>query len=171
MKSFAISVFGLCAVLGLSTSALADVSFPRDFNARLSGAQEVPEVITNTRGRFDIEFNKKLTKASFELSVRDGVAVTNAHIHCAPAGENGAIVVFLFGPDPGIDVDGELSEDTFTNDDIIDSDPASTCGVSINNIASLLAALFEGRLYVNVHTTVNPTGEVRGQLFGGHASD
>jgi hypothetical protein len=137
------------------------------FKTELSGAQEVPEVVTDTSGSARIRFDRALSEVRFDLRVRRGVGVIQAHIHCAPAGINGPVVVFLFGPaSPSVDVDGRLSRGVATNDDIIPQDPPSAaCGVTINNVASLLEALRQGRLYVNVHTDANPAGEVRGQLL------
>ena len=78
---------------------------------------------------------------------------------------NGPVVAFLFGPeDPGVNVSGRLASGTIENADVIatDGDP---CGATINNIASLYAAILDGRIYVNVHSAANPGGEVRSQLF------
>ena len=47
----------------------------------------------------------------------------------------------------------------------IDPVLSPTCGVTINNIASLQAAASAGRIYVNVHSEAFPAGVVRGQLF------
>ena len=78
-----------------------------EFAARLSGAEEVPPVVTDTTGKVEIEFNEDETKAEYELSVRKGIRVTQSHIHCAPKGVNGPIVVFLAGfHNRGWDVDG-----------------------------------------------------------------
>jgi hypothetical protein len=135
------------------------------FVAALSGDQEVTAppggVDTDTTGHIRLNFDGGLTKARYVLRVFDGLAITQAHLHCARAGENGSVVAFLFGPEPGgIDVDGLLERGTLTNDDIIPG-----CDPIINNIASLLAAVLEGRIYVNVHSEVNPAGEVRGQIL------
>lgn len=128
-----------------------------------SGAQEVPEVTTNTGGGFLIVFSLDLSSAQFWLNVADGVEITQAHLHCAAAGVNGPVIAFVFGPaNPPVDVDGRLSEGTLTNDDIITRD----CnGLEVNNIASLAYAATQGLIYVNVHSVAHPNGVVRGQLI------
>ncbi|MDJ0848578.1 MAG: CHRD domain-containing protein [Myxococcota bacterium] len=85
---------------------------------------------------------------------------------------NGPIVLFLAviapiaGPG-GEDVDGELTDDTSTNADLEVGDFAANpdCGVPVNNIASLRAAMEKGLIYLNVHSEFNPPGEVRAQLL------
>ncbi len=150
-----------------------DRSFQRTFEVKCTGEQEVTTpaggVETETRCKAYLRFDKGLTKVDYQLDVREGTAVTQAHIHCALAGTNGPIVVFLFPlTSPGVDVDGELAEGTLTQADLLAVDFAANpaCGLTINNISSLLHALREGRLYVNVHSEDNPAGEVRGQIFG-----
>jgi hypothetical protein len=63
-----------------------------------------------------------------------------AHIHVAPRGQAGPVVVPLCGPCPT---------------------PASG---SANVTPALLTALQTGGAYVNVHTAANAAGEIRGQL-------
>ena len=138
-----------------------------EFKADLTGDQEVPPVVTNTTGEIEVEFNDDLTEAEFELEVRDGVAVTQAHLHCAPAGVNGPVMAFLFGFVPGgFDVDGDLAEFTLTDANIaaVGADCVPTIGMVINNIADLAQAMQDGNIYANVHSVANPPGEVRGQL-------
>lgn len=150
------------------------------FVAGLSGDQEVTMppggVETRTSGRLQLRFDAALTKAHFVLRVRRGELITQAHLHCARAGVNGPIVVFLFNQAPipgpgGINVNGVLSRGMFDNFDIevrdIPFEDNESCGVRINNIASLLAAVRDGLIYVNVHSEANLPGEVRGQIFDG----
>ena len=95
MKKLYAIILLLSALLIVPGTASAD---GWEFEADLSGSQEFPSVVvTNTTGNFEVEFNDDLTEAEFELEVDDGVAVTQAHLHCAPAGANGPIVAFLFG--------------------------------------------------------------------------
>jgi hypothetical protein len=167
MKRFSVTLM-LAAFL-----AFVGTAYGQDFSTLstdLSGAQEVAPpapvggVITVTTGNVTLDFDDALTKVDFRLNVARGTSVTQAHLHCAPAGVNGPVVVFLFGPVAGVNVNGTLSKGTFTNANIIPTS-GDPCGVTINNIASLLSAIKEGRVYANVHTVANPPGEVRGQVF------
>jgi hypothetical protein len=159
--------------------AVSGVAYGGDefvFVANLSGQQEVtgppfltpqPGVPTDTSGRLRIEFNHPFTRADFRLRVGNGVDITQAHLHCAPAGVNGPIVVFLFGlvSDPGVDVNGLLSEGELTNTSFAeDFDCTATCGKPVNNIASLRAAILDGCIYANVHSVAHRGGVIRGQV-------
>jgi hypothetical protein len=143
------------------------------FEANLSGAQEITTpaggVLSDTTGTLEIEFDPALTQAKFRLAVRNGTGIIQAHFHCAPAGVNGPIVAFLFGPvDPPVDVGEGSVEGILDNNDILP--PATpenieTCGVPLNNIASLAFAMRAGKIYANVHSAAFPTGVSRGQLL------
>ena len=147
------------------------------FDTIASGEQEIQPpggVLTDTSARLRLSFAKDLSSARFNLRVFDGEAITQAHLHCARAGVNGPIVAFLFNGAPiggpgGIDVDGLLARGTLTNAEIEAADPPfeenESCGVAINNIASLFAAVLDGLIYLNVHSEANVPGEVRGQIF------
>lgn len=94
---------------------------------------------------------------SFKLNVANIEDVTGAHMHKAPEGENGPIVVFLFG-DPFTDpvtVNGTLAEGTITETDVLDP---------MEDLDDLLEAMRKGNTYVQVHTQANPPGEIRGQI-------
>ncbi|MGE5316779.1 MAG: CHRD domain-containing protein [Chloroflexota bacterium] len=70
--------------------------------------------------------------------------LTGAHFHQAPIGVNGPVIFTL--PTDSV-VNGYWNDSTFTNE---------------------IAALFEnGNVYANFHTTLNPDGEVRGQVMWG----
>jgi hypothetical protein len=148
----------------------------RNFEAVLVGAEENPPVVTNTRGTSEIKFNADETKLDFELTVRKGVRVTQAHIHCAPLGVNGPIVVFLAGfHNRGWEVDGSWVEHaTATDANVMPPAPGGVCPHVIDNLRDLAVAIRAGNAYVNVHTVANPSGEVRGQLHPdneGHGGD
>ncbi len=168
MKNTMSTLIGLAAVLALSHVAYADDDGGNSLRFRigLSGAQEVPGVTTNTTGGLRLDFDLGLSEAKFRLKVNDGIGVVQAHLHCARAGTNGPVVVFLLGFVPGgVNVDGVLSTGTLTNTDFLGADCTGTTGRPINNIASLALAARDGLIYVNVHTILNPAGEVRGQLL------
>jgi hypothetical protein len=165
MRKLAIATVSLLALLVLSSTAYGEEA--RHFQADLTGAQEVPPVTTRTEGEITVNFNRDRTAAKFRLNVEDGVAVTMAHLHCAPAGVNGPVVAFLFGNVPGgFDVDGRLAKFTLTNANItaVGANCVPTIGKQITNLAELAQAMQEGKIYANVHTIAHPGGEIRGQI-------
>jgi hypothetical protein len=159
-------LLGSVAAAGLATLVAGQaIAAPLAFRATLTGDQEVPPVETTTRGAGSFRATAGLDQLRYELRVTNGTGVTQAHLHCAPAGVNGPVVAFLFGPaNPAIDVSGKLAAGTIENAQIMATE-GEPCGATINNVASLYAAILEGRVYANVHTTDNPAGEVRSQLF------
>ena len=129
------------------------------FKATLSGDQEVPPVSTQTSGKAFLRANNAKTKIEFQLHLRKGVGITQAHIHCAPAGQNGAVVAFLAGMHAaGLDINGKwISKATLTDGSIVNA----ACGATISELVDSMRA---GNTYINVHSIANPAGEVRGQI-------
>jgi len=162
MKKLAVVSLSVLTVIAITSSdAFAGTNFARRYETLLNGAQQVPDSVdTRTTGRVILGFSPSLGLLKYSLEVFRGRGVTMAHIHCAAAGENGPVVASLFSDGPR-DVNDILTKGYLTNDDVMEAD----CPVTINNLSSLLHALREGYLYVNVHTEDNPDGEVRGQLF------
>lgn len=130
-----------------------------DFKAELSGDQQVPPVDVGTYGEAKFIDNGDGT-VDFELELEDAENATGgpgAHIHCAPAGSNGPVVVFLAGGTiPGFDGHLEI-KGTFSEASILDTG----CGETIEE---LLESMANGMTYVNVHSTDFPPGAVRGQI-------
>jgi len=169
-----ISLVGVC--LALAGAAAGGDEFA--FEATLSGAQEVvgppflapqPGVETATTGQLTLTFDPALASATFRFQVNQGEDITQAHLHCAPAGVNGPVTVFLFPagppPSPGMDINGLLAEGALTNASVVaEVDCIATCDQPVNNIASLRAAILEGCIYVNVHSVAQPDGVIRGQV-------
>ena len=149
----------LLAALILALVAIAPAAWAKDFKATLSGDQEVPPVVTDTTGKFKLHLNKDETEGEITLTVRDGVRISRAHLHCAPVGVNGPIVLFLVGDNlAGYEVDGKwISNAVVTDANIIN--PA--CGATIADLADAMRA---GNVYVNVHSVASPGGVVRGQV-------
>lgn len=144
----------------LSVLGTAPLVWAEDFIAIALGASEVPPVPTQTLGLARFSTSQSGTRIEVQMFVFNGDAVTQAHIHCAPSGQNGPVVVFLAGLiDNGHDIDGRwISNAKFKEDNII---PGSVCG---DTLGELLIAMRSGNTYVNVHTVANPGGEVRGQI-------
>ena len=130
----------------------------RNFRTHLSGDEVVPPVDTNAQGQATFQLNKAGDELSFKLNVANIDDVIGAHIHQAPAGDNGPIVVFLFG-DPftaPVTVNGTLAEGTITAADVV--------GPIAGDFDALLTAMREGNAYVQVHTQEHVPGEIRGQI-------
>jgi hypothetical protein len=92
----------------------------------------------------------------------DGVELlgaAGAHIHCGAIGANGPVVAFLTQPVAGGRMEEEVNFSGFLDaTSILDE----ACGATID---LLYTSIMEGRTYVNVHSTTNPDGEVRGQTL------
>lgn len=98
---------------------------------------------------------------SYTLTVVDLDNVTMAHIHIAPtAGGNGPPAIWLYpsAPPPVLipgRSQGILATGTFTSANFI----GPLAGMQVSD---LIAAIKDGRAYVNVHTSAFPDGEIRG---------
>lgn len=82
--------------------------------------------------------------------------VKAAHIHSGEQGQNGPIVVTLFKPTPKM-VSGLLSEGDITASNL--EGP-----LTAKQLSDLLSSMHSMELYVNIHTTQYPEGEIRGQI-------
>lgn len=130
----------------------------KNFTAHLNGGNEVPAVDTNAQGQALFKLHKG--ELRYKLIVANLEEVLFAHIHCAPAGQNGGVVVTLYpGPTTDGRTNGVLAEGT-----IEDADVTAGCMGEDATVDGLLNAIATGNTYVNVHTTSNPPGEVRGQI-------
>ena len=151
---------GSVAAMVFSTASIAGAD--QTFKARMSGDQEVPPVTDQgTSGKFEIQFNRDYTEGEYKLVINSGVRVTQAHLHCGPAGVNGPIIIFLAGfHDSGWDIDGQwVTNATVTNANIVNT----SCGGTLAEIAQNAA---QGNVYVNAHSVAKPGGVTRGQLQG-----
>ena len=93
-----------------------------------------------------------------ELEVDRIDKVFVAHFHLGPRGENGQVVVDLYGPTDAQGAEkGLLSCRTITKADL----KGPLAG---QPFSALIEAMEDGLIYVNVHTTDYPAGEIRGQV-------
>jgi hypothetical protein len=117
----------------------------RKLSTTLTGATEVPGPgDTDGSGKAKIRLNQGKGEVCFELSVSNIATATAAHIHEAPTGQAGPVVVTL-SPPP-------------TNG----SSSACVSGVSEDLIKRIRQN--PENFYVNVHNADFPDGAVRGQL-------
>ena len=141
----------------------------------LQGAEEVPPHVTPASGQISLRLLDD-DHIGYTLDVADITNITMAHIHMAPKGVNGGIVVWLYpsvkgtAPLPGGSgpVGRILVSGTFSSADFRGALAGKT-------MADFLAAVEAGQTYGNVHTDDGiappntgtgdfPGGEIRGQL-------
>lgn len=110
------------------------------FKATLTGSEEVPSNASTATGNTTLTYNGD-TKTFTAVTTYTGLTPTMGHIHKAAAGTNGpAIFPFTDLTSPITLTSAALSEAQVT-------------------------ALFKDSMYVNLHTTLHPGGEIRGQLI------
>lgn len=157
--AIAVSMIGASGSVG--TAGASDGG--RTFQIALSGANEVP---TNVHGDADrgsvtvtINLGQRRVCWQFgELTLTAGEALPHiSHIHEAPAGVAGPIVLTFFGAPPNT---GGVNTPTAPT-----AYPTDT--VCLENVSrELLINIFSDpdQYYVNMHNTTHPAGVVRGQL-------
>jgi hypothetical protein len=146
----------LLVVFALFTSSFALISCKDDDvdtdgnevkyeNVTINGTQEVPPVTTTATGTFSGTYNKATKVLTYTIT-HNVTNATMAHFHEAPRDSSGAVVLPIAAATP----------------------TAPSIPTSISNTTTLSAAqesdLLRGRLYINIHSTTNPTGEIRGQI-------
>ena len=151
----------LCTAVLLSAVPLATQAAFHGFGASLDPSQEVPPVVGSIGtglGFFVFDDVTKILTWDISFTGLTGPIHTvasglpTAHIHSDPGG---SIEIFLDTTNPDTIMSGEgLSAGRFIG---------STTTVPMTPAQEAL--LFAGGLYVNLHTTFAPTGEIRGQIL------
>jgi hypothetical protein len=145
-------------LLAVTATSVAAEGVVTHYGARLSGENEVPAVETDAWGFAQFKLNKDGTVLTYRLFAIGLEDATAAHIHLAPPGVNGGVVVWLFGPTPeGTDVAGIAASGEITADDLV----GALAGMPLSALVEQIEA---GNAYVNFHTLVNPGGAIRGQV-------
>jgi CHRD domain len=141
------SVFVLAGVLGVvgaagATRASEAAQGGRPLHATLLPANQVPPVASNGSGAALVTLNQGQGEVCWDITVSNlTTPIILAHIHSGAAGSNGPVVVDFVEPVNGLN--GCVPADAALIKDIRQNPSA---------------------YYVNVHTTMFPGGEVRGQL-------
>lgn len=157
---------------GTSTMTPIDVENPfpgaaLTFNAFLSSGQEVPPTASTAVGTVELSLAAEATEVTWSARFFGLAEAAAAHLHLAPAGENGPVVVPLFeeiaATGPFLEAEG-----TITADDL--AGPLEGLGLD-----ALVAQIAQGNVYANVHTSDgvddepepgdHPDGEIRGQVL------
>ena len=175
---FAALVVVTAAAMATFTVRAKDDDDVTTFRARIADFGEVPPQLSGGTGTFRGTLSPGGTTIHWTLTYTGMTAgPLFAHIHFAPRGVNGGIVVFFCNngtggtanggtpapkcPDGGAPAhSGTLSG--FWN--AADVQAVGGQNVAAGNFAGLLRFLRAGLGYVNVHTVAHPGGEIRGQV-------
>ncbi len=135
--------------------------------ATIAGENEVPPVASTGSGRATFEINNATGETSFSLSVTGIPSATAAHVHSGTTGNNGGVLINLLAlaqdnNAAGSDHNHPLGAAS-GNAAILDPDHHIHGSTQITNPV-IRERMYDGSLYVNVHTVANPGGELRGQV-------
>ena len=169
-------------VAGFTAAATVAGDQKRDFATDLSGYEEVPAVSTEGSGQVDVEVARDGQSLRFVLHYRAiESAVSQSHIHFGQKDANGGVVIFFCSnlgngpagtppcPQPA---PGETAEVTGTRTAADMAGGAAAQGIAAGEFAELVKALRAGVAYANVHSSLRPGGEIRGQFDRrGHRDD
>jgi hypothetical protein len=153
VRLFLILVFSLLAIAATAAAA-PDNS---NFNTHLSGDEEVPARDVQSQGQAIFHISEDALSVDYKLNVSNIENVIAGHIHLAPFGVNGPVVVNLVTPSCTRLENGVRCEGTFTAANLVGP-------LAGHPLSDLLDAVEDGNTYVNVHTTVFPGGQIRGQI-------
>ena len=147
----------LAALFILTASSQAQAQIV-NFTAALSGGNEVPGVSTGSVGTGTASVNLATQVVTYRIDVYNmPVGTTASHFHVGAAGVNGPVVV-TFTVAAGISNDYAISGTASATD--LTVRPAN----GINSWEDFIQALLLGNIYMNVHSTANGGGEIRGQV-------
>jgi len=165
-------VVGIVAAAGLSGHAQGNERF---VSGVLQPEQEVPAVSSGGHGTFVAEIDDAGQAVDYRLTFGDlGGTVTQSHIHFAQPNVAGGIVVWLCGTaalpgpagTPACPLGGGTVTGTITPASVL-TVGTGTQGISAGEFDEFIAAVRKGLAYANVHSTLTPSGEIRGQLKPG----
>jgi hypothetical protein len=154
----------ILVILGVTAAGLINsASAQQKFMIKLSGSNEVPAVNTAGTGVAIFQLSPDRKSLNYQLDLTKMNGVMGAHIHSGKQGENGPVLAGLFnaamgGPPTGA-VNGQLYpiKGTITSAHL----QGPLAGKHISDLVKLLKT---GGAYINVHTSQNQNGEIRGQV-------
>jgi predicted outer membrane repeat protein len=122
------------------------------FTATLDGMQQVPPNDSPATGNATLMLSPDQTMLCFGLSFANLESPPMAaHLHNAPAGQNGPIATDVNGDNIEL---ADLPQDT--------SDTVGPQTFMVND--QFVSQLLQGNIYANMHTAAFPEGEIRGQF-------
>src|SRR5216683_4001439 len=166
-----LTVTALAIATALMLPVPAAYAIPITFVGSLTGANEVPPVPSPGTGLATVVLDS--TAQTLQVNVTFSGLTSNdnaAHIHCcAPLGTNAGVATtvpafpgFPLGVTSGSysSVVFDLTQPTIYNPAFVTLEGGTIPLAE----AALIAGIQNGQTYLNIHTMINPGGEIRGQL-------
>jgi CHRD domain len=167
------------AALGPSRVAVRaddDHNHKRTFSARLISFNEVPSISSPAQGTFRARLSPDGTSLHYKLTYSGlSAPVTQSHIHFGERHTSGGVMVWLCSGPTNVDptglaptcVDEGSVEGDLTAANIVQPGappPSAGQGIAAGEFEEFVRALRGGSGYANVHSTLFPGGEIRGQV-------
>jgi hypothetical protein len=162
-------IFSFAAlVAGWNTANAAEL-----ISAKLTTFNEVPTIAASGNGQIVLRINNARTTIRYSLiykNLGETTTATQAHLHFAKPGENGDVFVFLCSnlgngpdgtqacPDAGTELTGAIRSEDILGTGI---DPGD---IAEGDLKTVIRAIRNGAVYVNVHSDEFAGGHLRGQL-------
>jgi CHRD domain len=146
------------AVLALLVGSVSANAQTRNFTALLSGASEVPGIPSGSGGTATVTLDVAARTVTYRVDVYNMPSgTTAAHFHAGGPGVSGPVVV-------NFTVQTNISNDFSITGTATAADVVPRQAQGVNSWDDFVQALTLGQIYVNVHSAVNPGGEIRGQV-------
>jgi hypothetical protein len=135
----------LLALIGVGGCSEVALAAPMSISVPLTGAEQVPPVQTSGKGTAELTYDPDTRIVTWRVTFSDlSGPATMAHFHGpAMAGKNGPVILWLTNK-------GSPAESPIKGNATLTPDQAKEFSA--------------GQWYINVHTSKNPTGEIRGQV-------
>jgi len=159
-RNIALGVLVLVAVSLAAPHAKANATF----TTTLSGADEVPPVVSEATGSatLTLAFNTlDVNSISFSGLTTNVTAVT---IQVALPGVNGPAAIILPGFPAATSGNYSMTFDLTLDGTYNPSFLTANGGTAASAESALVAAMLAGETYINIHDATFPGGEIRGQL-------
>jgi len=156
----ALALLSLAGCGGKDTGTTAGPATEK-FTATLNGSSAVPAVTSTSSGTVTFEATSD-SVLTFSLSVANLTGVTQAHLHTAAAGANGATVAWLLPVNGSAPLVASVAlNGTIAIGEISPSWIRTSPRLTLDSVKALMRS---GRMYVDVHTAAFSAGELRGQV-------
>ena len=151
-------LFAAVALVGLAATPASAQTYT--LTASLNGANETPAAInTGAFGTATVIVDLGARTVTYTVDVFNlPSGVSASHIHAGAAGTSGPVVVNFAPPVPA-------SNDFRFSGVVKDTEFVLRPDQGIRSADDMFQAIIGGNSYVNVHSSVNGGGEIRGQLI------